>query len=88
MSVCTDGLLMEYMLAMPGCVIRQHYGDAEMMVSCINALSLVLINLHSVGEAAWSWEILVVTLRIARPLDLLVPKTHRCVNAIEIFEVD
>ena len=42
MSVCTDGLLMEYMLAMPGCVIRQHYGDAEMMVSCINALSLVL----------------------------------------------
>ena len=41
-SVCTDGFLMEYMLAMPGCVIRQHYGDAEMMVSCINALSLVL----------------------------------------------
>jgi len=41
-SVCTDGFLMEYMLAMPGCVIRQRNGDAEMMVPCINALSLVL----------------------------------------------
>ena len=41
-SVCTDGFLMEYMLAMPGCVIRQHNGDAETMVPCINALSLVL----------------------------------------------